>query len=1310
MGYTPAEDLGVLPDPDSSNSVPSESDDARGEKPNGAASPGTPSDASDWSPTDETLRPDAASPPNSAQSTRRSENSSPPHSAVQQIGPYRIERLLGRGGMGVVYEATHLEHGTRVALKMIRDLDGSLHRFLGEFHALAQLRHEHLVRIDELALDGPEPYYTMELVDGTSFLDWVRGGSAAGPDGCDELRLREGLAQLVSALVYMHRAGQLHRDLKPSNVLVTHAGRVKIVDFGLAAKMDRRGRYENSVPGAPIGTLAYMSPEQAQGRDLQAAADWYSVGVMIYECLTGQSPFHARTVEQLIAEKRQPVPRPAAGTAAPDLLELALQLMRAEPARRPDQAEIIVRLGAEQNLAQESEHTMAGRSELLRQLLGIFDAVEQRGESRLVFVHGASGMGKSELLRALLDELREQRRAEVFAGRCYESVLVPYKAFDALNVALARWLLRLPAAHCRAVMPLDVDALCEMLPVFAEVFTEARGSARRVDPQDRRRQAFQAYRELLARISRAGPVPGQATCVFFIDDLQWGDVDSAALLVELWRQPPPATLMICAFRTEDVATSPCLRAVQEMVREVFDSNREGVGCESLEVGPLSETAALELARELLGESGDERLVELAARESAGNPFFLGELVRYLQRHATAMSAADQASLVARMSLDEVLADLVATVAEDERQVLEIVAVAGRPLDRTLACLSAGFERQRPAVVHRLIDERLLRSVGGEYYGPVDTYHDRIREMLLRRTAPDRVRQCHAAIAHTLVAEQYPDPEFLGQQFHAAGEVVKAGEYLQHAGLLAEKALAFDRAARLYRLAFDAEPTGAARRELCLRLAQALAHAGRGREAAAQFLDAAELSTGEAAWQARCEAALRYLTSGHIQNGLWTLEQVLREVDLRLPRSQLGSLVSVLYWRTRLWLRGPRQAGRATAQLPARETRQLDGCWAAVAGLSLVDPLRAAGYVARNLVLARQAGEPRRLIRALAVHTSHVAIGGSRSRQAAARHLRRLREIVANTPGPYARAMLALSEGTVAHLCGEWRAAWSACEQAEQWFRESEHPDVAWELDTAQTFSLWARMYAGDYQVLAERQPVLRRGAIERDDLFGRANFGARVLATVRLGLGRPQEAREAVEADLQLLPTGMFHVQHHNLVLARAMLQMTCGEGRQAYQGLAQAWSHYRRALLSHVQQVRIDFFELLGRAALAAAAQDPQHWPDCAAAVRRSVRRLERERAAWGSAMAALLRAGAASFEATPAETAARYEEAAAKLQAVHMTAFAKSAAARRQLWLWRAGSLSSRECAAAMSELRSALGEPRVWLPLLTPCREQELPPVES
>jgi serine/threonine-protein kinase len=258
-----------------------------------------------------------------------------PAADMPRIPGYEVEAVLGRGGMGVVYNARHLRLNRPVALKML--LAGGhagpheLARFQHEAEAVASLRHANIVQVFDVGDHEGRPYFTMEFVDGGSLAQKVTG---------TPLPAREAaafVATLADAVEVAHQGGVVHRDLKPANVLLTADGTPKISDFGLARRLEGGAGLTQS--GVIVGTPSYMAPEQAQGKTqaLGPAVDTYALGAILYELVTGRPPFRgespAETVLQAIHQ--EPVPPARLNAKVPrDLETICLKCLHKEPQRR----------------------------------------------------------------------------------------------------------------------------------------------------------------------------------------------------------------------------------------------------------------------------------------------------------------------------------------------------------------------------------------------------------------------------------------------------------------------------------------------------------------------------------------------------------------------------------------------------------------------------------------------------------------------------------------------------------------------------------------------------------------------------------------------------------------------------------------------------------------------------------------------------------------------------------------------------------------------------------------------------------------
>jgi serine/threonine protein kinase len=1195
--------------------------------------------------------------------------------------------------MGVVYEALDRDRNTRVALKTLLHMNAdAVFRFKNEFRALQDVQHPNLVSLDELIEDEGHWFLTMELIDGIDFLEYVRPGvtpkdaslpafaptdrmptglliegraastptsyDRPSPDSTwrstiavtteplyDEARLRAGLGQLARGLTALHASAKVHRDIKPSNVLVTRAGRVVLLDFGLVQNMEEwaaplRSSSENQL----VGTTAYMAPEQAASKPIGPAADWYAVGVVLYEALTGRLPFNGPSIEVLMNKQRfEPAPPRALIPAVPrDLDALCVELLRFEPAARPAARDVLRRLNVEEAFdsrgspSVSSSHVQAppfiGRAREMATLREGLSAVLD-GAGVTLFVEGQSGVGKSALVRQFTRNLTVERpEAVLLPGRCYERESVPYKAFDGVVDALSRYMIEI-GAKASGLIPQKAALLAQVFPVLRRVEAIAQAPLPRhevLDPQELRTRVFAALRELLSRLAERHPV------VVVIDDLQWADEDSLALMRELTRPPDPPVLLLVATLRDAAPPAGLLGDVRR-----------------LRVETLPAEQARELATVLIGRMSPTTApsADSIAAESGGHPLFIDELVR----HATMVGEAP-----GPLRLDEALWARISRLEPDVRRLLNLVAVAGAPLDLAAAARADAIdfaELSKRVSILRIAN--LVRTGGARGVDTIEPYHDWVRAAMLSHIDAATQRAGHERLAVALEAGANVDPESLMIHWRGAGVPEKAAKYAALAADEAASALAFDRAARLFRIALELVPASAPeRRGLEARLGDALANAGRGAEAAEAYLRAVPGATAAEALDLQRRAAEQRLRSGHIDGGLAILRGVLTEVGMTLPRTPRSALTSLLLRRARIWIRGLRYKERDASQLSPEALTRIDVCWSAAQGLAMVDTIRGAGFQSQNLLLALDAGEPYRVARALAVEAAFLASEGGPARVRVERLLGVAEQLAQRIGHPHALGLVAMVAGNANYFRGEWASARTRCDQAETIFRDR-CTNVSWEITTAHTFALWSLLWMGGVREFGRRVAVLVSEAQERGDLFATT-----ALRTARAQYGYPAAddlaggRLEVEDAMKRWSRDHGFQLPHWWELFALGNLDLYEG-GDGAYRRISANWQSLDRSMLLRIQVLRLESLHARARAALAAVAARPAERAALLDEVQTIAAQLAREHMPWSDALAILLRAAVIHAEGRDEETVRTLEDAAVALDAADMKLF--GAIARR-------------------------------------------------
>jgi tetratricopeptide (TPR) repeat protein len=684
-------------------------------------------------------------------------------------GRYAVEKFLGEGGKKKVYLARDTTLRRQVAFALIKTEgldDVGRERIVREGQAMGTLgAHPHIVTVFDLGEEQGAPYMVTELMGGGD----VEGVIEKAPE--HKLPLEQALRiadEVCQGLEFAHGKGIVHRDLKPGNVWLTEQGIAKIGDFGLAVAVNRSRLTQE---GMMVGTVSYMPPEQATGREVTPRADLYSLGAMLYEMVTGRPPFVGDDSVAIVGQHLNTPPvaptwhRP---DCSPGLEALILRLLEKDPARRPASAAEVRQ--ALQALAADNRQQAAvgeagpdagslvpaasgdpiyrrafvGRETELRQLHAAFDAALS-GQGAFVTVVGEPGIGKTAVCEQL-STYAALRGGGVLVGHCYEegSLSLPYLPF--VEVMRSYVLARDPDGLRQDLGSGAADVARIVSEIRDRVAVELRGAG---DPEEDRWRLLQAVAGFLRNASRVQPL------VIVLEDLHDADRGTLDLLVHLAHGLGGSRLLLVGtYRDVEVDRAhPLSGALAELRR----------GGNFLRI-PLRGLTADEVQRMMAGVSQQEipwPFAELVHRQTEGNPLFVQEMLRYLveeglvERREGALRRVGEDTLAGRIpeGLRDVIGKRLSRLSESTNQVLSVASVIGREFRLDVLQRVAGISDEAlegalaEAMAVAVVEERAGVGAAVSYRFT----HAFFRQTLYEETiAPRRIR-LHQQVARALEA-------------------------------------------------------------------------------------------------------------------------------------------------------------------------------------------------------------------------------------------------------------------------------------------------------------------------------------------------------------------------------------------------------------------------------------------------------------------------------------------------------------------------------------------------------------------------------
>ena len=1023
--------------------------------------------------------------------------------APLQIGPYRIVDVLGRGGMGVVYRATHAS-GADAAVKTVRVApESTLESIRREIQTLRELRHPGVVAIRDHGVADGMPWYAMDLLHGGTLRDVFRAwfsdqvtlegttrgmgrvdastrdllgpsrrpaadappavdGPAADAPPYSFASIAAVFHAICEPLAYVHGQGVVHRDLSPVNIFLVDGAHVVLFDFGLAAQFRiDSARDVLEIGGRLRGTAHYMAPEQVRGEVVDARADIYALGCILYEALTGRPPFLGEEPLDVLRQHLEASPFPPSVIAPevpPGFDELVARLLAKAPRDRigyaQDVAAALERLGAPRSRAPELapapraytyRPSLAGRTGMVH----AFDRLLERladGVGGSGVLIGESGAGKTRLAAEVATRANEHD-LRVITGEC-EPISAARDVLRGAPLHPLRPLLRAVADRCRDGGAAETERLLGRSGGVLAVYEPALASlvpppGDHVDPVAMRFRVLAAMRDVIVELARGERL------VLVIDDLQWADELTLALLRSMRGD---------FLGSAGVFVLATVRA-DEMAPEI-ESTLAALRAERFEVPRLDRGAIGAIVRDMLAlEEDAPSLTEFVAARSEGNPLFAAEYVRtavdegLLHRDALGRwrvgAHGDEGydKLPTPGSVQELVHRRLGSLAPASRE----VALAAATLGRTCAPEVVGAVADLTGEVARAaITELIQRHVLEELAdGHLRFVHDKLREQAYGEMAEDTRRRYHRRAASVLEAHYRADADLalhfaqLAQHHERAGELDAAASYLERAADHALGSAAFGEArallGHLLELPIAAAPSRRARWNRQLG------------EACFALGDLASCAT-------------------HIQRSLDQLGHALPASKLGWAAAVAGGIGGQLWTRT--LGRGRARAGDAPTVEAALAAARMTSCY-----FFKGDSLGVIGASLAAVNLAERAGAGVAIAEIYA-QLGYVA-GVARLGRVASAYFAQARDTARATRDPVGLGRALYSEAAFHVGVGAWPAARAAAEQGLAIATELRNPQEA---EVAHTILGHVMFATGDYEGSRRSAITLHESARARANL------------------------------------------------------------------------------------------------------------------------------------------------------------------------------------------------------------------------------------
>jgi tetratricopeptide (TPR) repeat protein/predicted Ser/Thr protein kinase len=710
---------------------------------------------------------------------------------------YRLGAELGQGGMGMVYRAhdSLLQRDVAIKVMSITGLGTEGHsRLLSEAQTVAKLKHPNIVAVYDAGVFEDQPFIVMEYVQGKTL-------NEVNLDGFEQIVAVTN--QICAALQHAHEQGVVHRDLKPENVLIEPDGTVRLMDFGLA--LSPASRMTES--GLIMGTVFYMSPEQAFGYEITPQSDLYSLGVILYELTTKRLPFEAEDALAVITQHiHAPVvpPRAKNEDIPIPLNDLILCLLSKNPADRPNSALEVLAMLKDRKLLVRDEASIPELSVLDRIVRGRIVGREREltqardlwlkvmsGQGQTLLISGEPGIGKTRLMREIVTQA-EVSGGTALSGECYAESNAPYSAFtQIIRQALTRF-----SRNGFEIPESVLDDLLKLTPEQRYQYPEVQPNPK-LDPEIEQQRLLENMVIFCDIISDRFPL------LLVVEDAHWGDSGTMAMLHHLIRRThKQAVMILVTYREVELKES---RPFNDMLLEL---NRQRQGMR-LKLKRLDRLQTREMLAAIFAEQITPEFLDGIYQETDGNPFFIEEVCRALVDSGAVYY---QDGKWDRLSMEELeipqgvqvaVESRLAKLPPEQQEVLRMAAIIGREFDYDI--LLEALELEEDTLIEALEgaeDAQMILEIDGVGEVTFAFVHALVPSAIVESVRTLRRRKLHRRAASAFEKFSPQDYETLAYHYGEAGDEKRAQKYYTQAGERALAAFANQDAEGYFLIALD----------------------------------------------------------------------------------------------------------------------------------------------------------------------------------------------------------------------------------------------------------------------------------------------------------------------------------------------------------------------------------------------------------------------------------------------------------------------------------------------------------------------------